>query len=184
MKSKGVWLNIPNALSLVRLLLIPVIAWLYCAQDKPLAALGVLILSAVTDIADGVIARKFNQVSDLGKALDPVADKLTQMVTLLCLCARFPVLWIILGLLVVKEVITGAMSLYAVKKSGKVLSADWHGKVTTVLLYATMGLHMLWPGIPGTLSRILVALCVGMMLLSALLYAKRNRMLLKGENHG
>ena len=77
--------TIPNLLSAFRLLLVPVIAWLYCGQgDYPLTA-GVLLLSGATDIADGFIARRFRMVSDLGKVLDRVADKLTQAVALGCL---------------------------------------------------------------------------------------------------
>ena len=71
-------LTIPNLLSLIRILLIPFIIWLYCAQKAYLCTIIVIALSGFTDIIDGKIARKFNMVSDVGKVLDPVADKLTQ----------------------------------------------------------------------------------------------------------
>ena len=71
-------LTIPNLLSVIRLLMIPVIVWLYCEKQDYIAAAAMIVLSGLTDIADGIIARKFNLVSDLGKILDPVADKLTQ----------------------------------------------------------------------------------------------------------
>lgn len=83
-------LTIPNLLTLFRLILIPVIAWLYCARQDYAMAAAMLVLSGVTDVADGYIARHFNMISDLGKMLDPVADKLTQFVMLLCLFSRFP----------------------------------------------------------------------------------------------
>jgi len=70
-------LTIPNLLSLVRLLMIPMIIWLYCEKEDYVAAAVMIVLSGLTDIADGIIARKFHLVSDLGKILDPVADKLT-----------------------------------------------------------------------------------------------------------
>lgn len=70
--------TIPNLLSLVRLLMIPMIIWLYCEKEDYVAAAVMIVLSGLTDIADGIIARKFHLVSDLGKLLDPVADKLTQ----------------------------------------------------------------------------------------------------------
>ena len=172
--------TVPNLLSFLRILLIPLIIWLYCVKQADSLALGVLILSGLTDVADGIIARKFDLVSDFGKALDPVADKLTQIATMCCLLSRFPYMWLALGVLVVKEVFTGSMSLYAVKKSGEVQGADWHGKLCTVLLYGTMGLHMLWPAIPKTLSVMLLTLCVLVICLSGVLYWYRNFKQIKG----
>ena len=123
--------TIPNLLSFFRLLLIPVIVWLYCDRHAYGWTLSVLILSGLTDIADGYIARRWNLISDFGKALDPVADKLTQIATLWCLVSRFSYMWLPLGILLIKELFTGIMSLYAVKKSGQVKGADWHGKLCT-----------------------------------------------------
>ena len=76
-------MNIPNALSLFRMALLPVfvILYLYSADYGSLIywAFGILILSGLTDSIDGIIARRFNQITDLGKLLDPMADKLTQL---------------------------------------------------------------------------------------------------------
>ena len=83
-------LTIPNLLSLIRILLIPFIIWLYCARKAYLCTIIVIALSGFTDIIDGKIARKFNMVSDVGKVLDPVADKLTQATLVICLIARYP----------------------------------------------------------------------------------------------
>lgn len=88
-KYKNKILTIPNILSFLRLCLIPVIVWLYVDKQDYLWALLVLILSGITDIVDGIIARKCNMISDFGKAFDPIADKLTQMATLYCLISRF-----------------------------------------------------------------------------------------------
>lgn len=174
MNKKQEIFTIPNLLSFFRLLLIPVIVWLYSVKQAEVLTLLILILSAVTDMADGYIARKWNMVSDLGKALDPVADKLTQVATLGCLLGRYPYIWPVLGILVVKEILTGIMSLYAVKVSGQVRGADWHGKLCTVLLSGTMGLHILWAGIPKALSVGLLILCTAVMLMSGVLYSCRH----------
>ena len=180
MKHKEKIFTVPNLLSLFRIALIPVIVKFYCVDKAYHWALLVLILSGLTDVADGIIARKFDLISDLGKILDPVADKLTQMATLVCLLTRFPHMWMPLGLLTVKEVFTGIMGLYAIKKSGEVQGADWHGKVCTVLLYGVMGLHILWGGIPMVLSKLLMGLCVTVMLFSGLMYWYRNFKQIKG----
>lgn len=172
--------TIPNLLSLVRLALIPVIVWLYRKEQAYGLALVVLILSGLTDIADGYIARRWNFVSDLGKALDPIADKLTQIATMGCLVSRFSHLWLPLVILVAKEVFTGIMRMVAVKKSGQVRGADWHGKLCTALLYTVMGLHMLWGNIPLGISAVLIAMCVLVMLFSGVMYCYRNFKQIKG----
>ena len=172
--------TVPNILTFFRLLLIPVIVWLYCGEKAYGLTALVLLLSAATDIADGIIARKWDLVSDLGKALDPVADKLTQIATMWCLLRRFSYLWLPLAMLLVKEVFTGAMSLYAVKKSGVVKGADWHGKLCTVFLYSVMGLHILWANIPMGLSKFLMLLCMALMCFSGILYWYRNFKQIKG----
>lgn len=166
--------TIPNLLSVFRLLLIPLILWLYRSRQAYGLSLAVLVLSGLTDIADGYIARRWDLISDLGKALDPVADKLTQIATLWCLLSRFSHMWLPLAVLTVKETFTGAMSLYAVKKSGQVQGADWHGKVCTACLYTVMGLHMLWSGIPAALSKTLMLLNVLWMCFSGVMYWYRN----------
>ena len=76
--SKNAILTIPNLISLFRILLIPLIIWLYCGKKQYAATIAVVAISGVSDIIDGKIARKFNMVSDVGKVLDPIADKLTQ----------------------------------------------------------------------------------------------------------
>lgn len=177
-KYKDKYLTIPNLLSLLRLCMIPVMVWLYIGKKNYGLTALILVLSGLTDMADGYIARHFNMVSDFGKAFDPVADKLTQIAMMLCLVTRFPLMLLPWIVLVVKEVFTGITSLLAIHKTGQVEGAVWHGKVTTTLLYFTMGLHLIWYGIPQVVSLILIGLCTGMMLISAIGYGIRNFKLL------
>lgn len=167
-------ITIPNILSFFRLCLIPVIIWLYCYEKEYMVALAVLALSGFTDVADGFIARRWNMISDFGKAFDPVADKLTQMGVLVCLITHFPYMMFALVLLVVKEVCTGITSLIAIKKTNCVMGAVWHGKLTTVSLYLMMAIHLLWYDIPFPASLLLVGVCIGIMLMSFILYTIRN----------
>ena len=171
---KGKILTIPNLLSLIRILLIPLFVWLYLGEENVPATAVVLVLSGLTDALDGFIARHYHMVSDFGKALDPFADKLTQFAMLCCLVIRFPrMLWLII-VLCVKEVLVASSQLLVIRKTELVLGAEWHGKITTILLYAVMILHLLWLDIPATLSWSLVGLCIGMLLLSGVLYGIRN----------
>lgn len=173
-KYKDKVITIPNILSFSRLLLIPVIVWLYVVRKDPLWTAVVLTASGITDIADGIIARRYHMVSDFGKALDPVADKLTQIAMLFCLVARFRWMLLPLCVLVVKELTAGIMGLMVIRKTGKVEGAVWHGKATTVLMYSMMAIHLLWYHIPPVVSGILIVGCTALALLSAVLYAVKN----------
>ena len=172
-------LTIPNLLSFFRLCLIPVFMWLYCVEKNYLWTGIILILSGLTDTVDGIIARKFNMICDLGKVLDPIADKLTQAAMLFCLLTRFPLMIAPLALMVVKEFFMGVTGLLVIRKTGEVFGADWHGKVNTWLLYAMMILHVFWYNIPDTVSRVLIGICVVMMLISLVLYGRHNLKALK-----
>lgn len=173
--------TIPNLLSLLRLCMIPLIIWLYCTQKNYALTAVVLVLSGLTDMVDGYIARRFNMVTDLGKALDPVADKLTQASVMFCLLSRFRMMLVPLLLLIFKEVCNGVMSLVVIKKTGKVCGADWHGKVCTWLLYAMMFVHIVWFDISREWSTALIGICVIMMTLSFALYMVRNYKMLTKE---
>lgn len=133
-----------------------------------------LVLSGATDIVDGFIARRFRMVSDLGKVLDPVADKLTQAAALGCLLTRFRVLWWLLALLVVKECLMAAMGIFVIRRTGEVYSASWHGKLATCILYAVIFIHIVWYGVPAGTSALLTALGAAGILLSLTLYTLEN----------
>jgi len=167
-------ITIPNILSFFRILLIPVIVWAYCVSKDQWLTVSVLVLSGVTDVVDGIIARKCNMISDFGKAFDPIADKLTQAAVLCCLVIQFPRMLLPLGVLVVKELSAGIMSVLSIRRSGKVEGAVWHGKVTTVLLYSMMALHIVWANIPETASDTMIGIVTGMMVISAIGYSMRH----------
>lgn len=177
-------ITIPNILSFFRLCLIPVMIWLYCLKKDPLWAPIVFIISGITDIADGFIARKFDMISDFGKAFDPVADKLTQIAVMFCLVTKFPLMWIPLVILVIKECLAAIMNMITLKKAGYVVAAVWHGKLNTVLLYATMFIHIVWFNIPKAFSNILIVVCIVMMLISSFLYTKSDvKVIKKAKKH-
>src|SRR5699024_11025336 len=137
MTKKPTWqelLNIPNILTYFRFLFIPVFIWQYLHENYWLAGLA-LGLSALTDLLDGKIARKFDMITEIGILLDPVADKLTEAAVLLCLALRFPLLWAVLAICLCKEgfmAVAGAVMLRRKKKLG---GAMWFGKVCTTVFY-------------------------------------------------
>ncbi|MBR6321858.1 MAG: CDP-alcohol phosphatidyltransferase family protein [Lachnospiraceae bacterium] len=166
--------TIPNLLSLLRILLVPVFMYLYIGKQNILWTAIVLVISCISDVIDGPIARKFNQVSDVGKALDPVGDKLTQFGLMVCLITKYPLMWIPAVIIAVKEIVSGILGLVTIKKCGVVKGAVWHGKLTTVLLFLMMGLHLLWPPrLPDLISYISIGICCAMMLYSFAMYTIR-----------
>ena len=179
MKKNGFW-TIPNLMSCLRLCMIPVFVALYCS-GRTMAAFVVVCASAATDVTDGIVARRFNMVSDVGKILDPVADKLTQGAVLICLAARHPVMWALVGLMFVKEAVTGFANLAVIRRTERVDSASWHGKLATVLLYTAMLSHLLWPDMSRPASLALIGACAAAVLLSLCLYGKRKLETLRGE---
>lgn len=125
--------HIPNILTIIRFIFIPSII-ISLSYDNYLLALILFTLSSLTDILDGKIARKYNAISDFGKLMDPLADKLTQLSVLLTLSIKNIIPWWIVVVLVLKEtvMIAGASFLYG---KSLVVSSKWYGKLTTVLLY-------------------------------------------------
>ena len=140
--------TIPNLLSMFRLILIPVYIVLYLNAKEPtdyFLAAAILAVSCLTDMIDGKIARQFNMITTIGKILDPLADKATQFSLILCLALKYPVLWYLVVLFVIKEsfmLIAGGIRL----KKGKMLKgALLSGKICTTVLFVSLILMVLLP---------------------------------------
>lgn len=134
-------LTIPNLLSFFRLILIPVYMSIYLdAQETRdyVFAGTILAISCATDAVDGKIARKFNMITTFGKFLDPLADKLTQFALLLCLAIRYPVLWAVFCLFVLKELFQLTAGIVAAKFGYILKGALISGKVCTTVLFTSL----------------------------------------------
>ena len=133
--------HIPNTLTIIRFLLIPLIV-LYIFTGNYILAFVFFTISGITDIADGFIARKFNLISNFGKLMDPFADKLTQISTLASLVFTHIIpIWILL-IVLLKEfiMIVGASFLYG---KDVVVYSKWYGKLATVLFYIAIVVSLL-----------------------------------------
>lgn len=126
--------NIPNILTIIRFILIPFI-FIIVINKHYLLGLIIFTISAITDILDGYIARKYNYITDIGKLIDPLADKLTQVSLLLALfILNLIPLWILLIVFIKELVIIVSASLLYSKKDVVVYS-KWYGKLATTLFY-------------------------------------------------
>lgn len=180
--------TIPNGLSLVRLILIPILVWAYCFLENNYLTFAILLISGLTDMVDGFIARKFNMTSDVGKILDPIADKLTQLAIFFCLMTnfyryklmvKFYVFLTMFSLLIIKEVVQGIDGLILTKKSQKIYSASWFGKITSGAMFITTVIHLLWQKIPNWLTIVLGCLTMCFMIFATVMYILRNHFLIK-----
>ncbi len=136
--------NIPNMLSVVRIGLVFVFIALFFALEEPYAALFVFLLAGATDVVDGYLARRNNWISNLGKILDPLADKLMQCTVLICLyIKKFIPLWFVLPF-IFKELFTLTIGLVVIKRRSVAVVSKWYGKFTVCLFYATIAISMIF----------------------------------------
>ena len=163
-------LTIPNILSFFRIMLIPIIIYFYCVIKSPFWALMFIFLSTLTDMVDGFIARRYNMMTDFGKFIDPIADKATQAAILICLVFRFKLMLLPLILMLIKEAFLLTSRIHLFRKTEKVLSARWHGKLNTTILYIMICMHVIWFNIDSVISDISIYICTVSMLFSAILY--------------
>ena len=140
--------TIPNLLSFFRLILIPVYMVIYLRATERydyLIAGIILSISCLTDAVDGTIARKFNMITTFGKFLDPLADKLTQFALLICLGVRYPVLWAVFILFVVKELFQLIAGIIAARYGYILKGALFSGKVCTTVLFTSLVAMVIFP---------------------------------------
>lgn len=177
-RTKKELLSIPNILTYFRFLLIPVFVILYLNSAHNVwlysASIVVLGVSGLTDVLDGRIARKYNQTTEIGKVLDPIADKLTQCAIMACLVMRYRLFAIVLAIFVVKELTMAVLAYVLYRKDRKLKGAHWYGKLATSSFYIITLFLLLMPRqwIPPWLSTALILLATGFMVLSFVMYAR------------
>lgn len=176
--------HIPNLLSVSRIVMIPFFLWQFFLGHTTAAA-GILLASGLTDLLDGYLARRNGWISQLGKVLDPIADKLTQIAVCVALAIRMRQYWFVFAVLLLKELVMLVLGGYLLTKGVKLEGAKWFGKVATVLFYVSMTAVVLWTAMPQWLVTGLFALVVISALLSAALYIPEYLRYKRGwANHG
>ncbi len=180
-------LTIPNALSVLRLALIPVFLWLVLAEQADLAGVAVLTISGITDWADGVIARRTGQTTRLGRLLDPLVDRLTIAATLIGLALRDLVPWWLVGLLAARELLLLAL-VPALRRRGLIaLPVHYLGKAATFALYWGFPFVLVgagtadWEQVLGALGWAFVIWGTALYWYAALLYLDQARRVLRAQ---
>ncbi len=178
--------TIPNIISFFRLLLIPLFVITYFKEsisNHYIWSIVIVFISGISDIVDGFIARHCNMVSDLGKVLDPIADKLTQAVILLCLAINHTSMFLPFSVLFVKELFTLFAAIHLLSNGTKPISSKWFGKLSTVVIFLTMVYTLIMdlysaPEIPYYILLVLSIVC---MIISITGYFKLFSKHVKGE---
>jgi len=174
-------ITIPNIISFIRILAIPFAVYFYCFTDYRLIAFAILAFACISDMVDGYIARHFNMVSDFGKGLDAIADKLMQFSMLICAATRYSPIIFLVVLLFVKEIVSGIYCLRCINLTGKVNNADMVGKVSTFFLDATVLIVLLFKEVPTLVVIMLTVICAISMIVSFYWYVSLFRNTIKEE---
>lgn len=168
-------IKIPNILCYIRFILIPVFIMLYIKANSPqeyLRAATVVFISGATDFFDGFIARHFDMVTEFGKLIDPLADKLTQASLIFVLFVKFKWMFLLLILFVIMQLFLFVAGLVMLKKGKKLNGAKWFGKISTAVFYAVMLVLIAVPTLSITVINLLIMICGVFLLLSFLMYIK------------
>ncbi|MDF2510600.1 MAG: hypothetical protein K0S04_466 [Herbinix sp.] len=179
---KDLW-TIPNILCYIRFLLIPVFIILYIKATTPseyLRAAIIVLISGLTDFLDGFIARKYHMITDLGKIIDPLADKLTQASLIFVLIVKIKWMYLLLIMFLLLQLFLVIAGLVMLKKGTKLNGSKWFGKVSTTVFYAVMLILVSIPTLNYHTTNTLMMVCGAFLLLSMLLYMKEYIMMYRG----
>ena len=173
--------TVPNLLSSLRLCL--AIAFLgicqrYGFRENRSLLVMIILVAAATDLVDGKIARTFHQISKVGRALDPLADKAMQGVMIACLMPYYPLAELVLLLLFVKELMTMAAGWKVIMETETDLEAQWHGKLNTAVTYIVVLILTAGARLPYSTANVLIGACAVCMIMSFVMYMSDFRRIL------
>lgn len=167
-------LNLPNALSLIRLCMVPIVPLIYFSgvEYANLWTAGVYAVASLTDALDGYIARKYNLITRLGRVLDPLADKCITFCVLICIIITQPVILWAGVIFFLKEAFMGIGALALYKKIKDVPASNILGKTSTIFFFATCFLVLIFPEIPIEIVTAMVAAATLLNLSAFILYLR------------
>jgi CDP-diacylglycerol--glycerol-3-phosphate 3-phosphatidyltransferase len=167
--------NVPNILSSIRICLVPVFALTYFSEAGSIKiyAAAVYALASFTDFLDGYIARKYSLISNLGKILDPLGDKLMTLTVLVCITIDqvIPV-WAVVAAVVKEMLMLLGGAIIRGKKGGEIPSSNIIGKTSTVVFFVVCVTLMLFRSIPTDIATIMITAAIALMLLALVSYIR------------
>lgn len=180
--------KLPNILCYLRILMVPLFLYIYFTAAHPgdyYLATFVVMVSGLTDFLDGQIARKCNMITDLGRIIDPVADKLMQFAMLAALTMKIDYMYLLVIYLVVKEVLTSVTGFFVMQILHRRLNgAKWYGKVCTALLYVVMLILVAFPELSTTVQNTMLLVCAAGLTLSFVMYMRLYVIMIRDSRQG
>ena len=177
--------TVPNLLSTLRLCLAVVFFGIferYGVGEYRTVLVLLILAAAATDVLDGRIARSFNSISQVGRILDPVADKAMQGVMIAYLIPRYPLAKLVLILFVIKECYMTVTGWKVLMETKETIEAQWHGKLNTAVTYVVVLILLAGPRLPYSTSNVLIGACAVCMAMSLSMYAAQFREMLEHQN--
>jgi cardiolipin synthase len=171
---RDLW-SIPNILCYIRFLLIPMFVVQYIKAEEPgeyMRAAAIVLASGLTDFLDGFIARTFHMITELGKLIDPMADKLTQAALIFVLIVKIKYMFLLMILFVIMQLFMLVAGLAMLKKGKRLDGSKWFGKVSTTVFYAVMLVLVAVPTLKQAIVNVLLLICGTFLALSFALYAR------------
>ena len=168
-------LTIPNLLSIFRIALIPLYLHIYMnaeSTDDYTAAAILLAVSCFTDMIDGKIARKFNMITNLGKLLDPVADKLTQLSLMICLSIQHKALRFLLMVFLIKEFFQFCAMIASLRHGKALDGALMSGKISTTVLFGSLTIMVFCPNLEERTVNLLAGVSLVFLMLAFVDYVR------------
>ena len=179
------YFNIPNLLSYIRLIMLPVFLHMYRqATDTSdyVRAFIVLGVAMLTDAVDGFIARKFNMITQWGKIIDPIADKLLQGILAIAVMGNYPPMKLFVIIFAIKEIYMIIMNLWLVRYDPEIVRARLFGKIVTVLIDVTVGLLLIFTKVPSVYVWIIAAVLSAAAVYVGVRYSLMHRQIIKDNN--
>ena len=173
--------SIPNMLGYFRILMLPVFLIFYDrAKTREEFTITFVILGLIflSDALDGFIARRFNMITNFGKILDPVADKLVQGTLALAVALRHPWMKVFFIVFLVKEIYMAVMGIYLLKVKKTLNGAQWYGKVCTAVVDVCILVLLFIPNIPDAVGNAMIVLMIGLEVFAIMMYLKFHSQLL------
>ena len=153
-------------LSVFRICLVPLFVYFFMTSDRHYIAILIFLLAGLTDVIDGVLARKNNWITNIGKVLDPFADKCMQIAALVCLTLTRFLPWWITGVLILKELLLLIGGFRALSTNKVYVQSSWYGKAGTVAFYIAVVLLVIIENMP-----VILKLLIGFALIAFMLFA-------------
>ena len=178
-------LTVPNLLSFIRLglaILFLGICERHGMRGNRQVLTMIILAAAATDFLDGRIARSFNQISRIGRLLDPLADKAMQAVMLACLISRYPLVKLVMILFVIKETYMLVVGWKVIMETDATGEAQWHGKLNTAVTYVVVMILTAGVRLPYSTANVLIGACAVCMMMSFVMYGAEFREALERKN--